>query len=293
MNAVLAVFPSMPSSHLTGVAPGAQRPARAAAGSLTGVRGGKRPEAQAGRVGLPDEPADVSGVVAAVSTPSPWAMGGRARRKPLAGAVVLGLHVLLAAGLWNGWAHEVLPRAKVLIPVHWIAPAEPRPQPKAAQHTPDKAPQQVAAAPVPVARVSEAGAPVSVPVVVTEAPVPERVAPVAVAAPVVAAPVAPVVQTPAAPQKVVVNAPRYLVEPRLNMPLASRRLGEQGLVQLRLHIGTDGQLISATVAKSSGFERLDAQALKDIRTARFSPLVENGRAVEWECLAPLAYELTR
>ena len=58
-------------------------------------------------------------------------------------------------------------------------------------------------------------------------------------------------------------------------------------------IGTDGQLISATVAKSSGFERLDAQALKDIRTARFSPLVENGRAVEWECLAPLAYELTR
>ena len=24
-------------------------------------------------------------------------------------------------GLWNGWAHEVLPRAKVLIPVHWIA----------------------------------------------------------------------------------------------------------------------------------------------------------------------------
>jgi protein TonB len=101
------------------------------------------------------------------------------------------------------------------------------------------------------------------------------------------------VQTPAAPQKVVVNAPRYLVEPRLSMPLASRRLGEQGLVQLRLHIGTDGQLISATVAKSSGFERLDAQALKDIRTARFSPLVENGRAVEWECLAPLAYELTR
>ncbi len=211
----------------------------------------------------------------------------------MAGLVVLGLHVLLAAGLWNGWAQQVIPRAKVLIPVHWIAPAEPLAQPKVAPRTPERAAPQVAAAPIPVARLSDASVPVSVPVVVAEAPSPDRVAPVTVAAPSMAAPVAPVVLAPAAPQKVVINAPRYVVEPRLNMPLASRRLGEQGLVHLRLHIGSQGELLEATVVRSSGYERLDRQALQDIRSARFSPLVQDGRSVEWECIAPLSYELTR
>jgi protein TonB len=95
------------------------------------------------------------------------------------------------------------------------------------------------------------------------------------------------------PPRPTLNAPRYLIEPRLNLPLASRRLGEQGLVQLRLHIGTQGELIEASLARSSGFERLDQQALRDIRSARFAPVLDNGRPIEWDCLALLSYELTR
>lgn len=198
---------------------------------------------------------------------------------------VLAVHLGLAVGLWQGWTRSPKPPTPVLVPVRWIAPPEPRlPATPADLVKPARDSQ-----PAPVPRVDE---PLATPATTAAPrPAPERPLPV----PEAAAPVSP---TPAvapapAPTKVAINAPRYLVEPRLSMPLASRRLGEQGLVQLRLHIGTQGELIAATLARSSGFERLDAQALRDIRTARFAPLVEQGHPVEWECLALLSYELTR
>jgi protein TonB len=50
------------------------------------------------------------------------------------------------------------------------------------------------------------------------------------------------------------------VPPPIEVPLASRRLGEQGLVQLRVLVGVDGLPRQVSVQRSSGFARLDEQA---------------------------------
>lgn len=113
--------------------------------------------------------------------------------------------------------------------------------------------------------------------------VPEVAAPAVVQA---APPTAAIKQVPP-------SAVRYLVEPRLTVPLLSRRLGESGIVHLRILVDTRGHLKDAALKKSSGFERIDSQALKDIRSARFAPYLENGQPQEWETTALLSYELDR
>lgn len=106
------------------------------------------------------------------------------------------------------------------------------------------------------------------------------------------APVATTVEPPAA-KKIAPNALRYLTEPRVNVPLLSRRLGESGMVHLRIVVDAKGNLKEASVKKSSGFERLDKQALEDIRSARFVAHMENGQALQVESIAVLSYELER
>jgi protein TonB len=68
------------------------------------------------------------------------------------------------------------------------------------------------------------------------------------------------------------NPPRY--------PMESRRKREQGTVQLRLLIGTDGRVAQVSIAQSSGFERLDQAALQAARSWRWQPMVRDGAAVE-------------
>ncbi len=79
----------------------------------------------------------------------------------------------------------------------------------------------------------------------------------------------------------------------MTWPLLSRRLGESGVAHLRIVVDTRGNLKEASLKKSTGFARLDQQALMDIRSARFAPYLENGQAVEWETIALLSYELDR
>ncbi|WP_144007000.1 energy transducer TonB, partial [Pelomonas sp. KK5] len=100
-----------------------------------------------------------------------------------------------------------------------------------------------------------------------------------------AAPAAP------APKKVAPSSVRYLKEPTLNFPLLAKRAHESGLVVLRIVVDAGGRLKEATVHKSSGFERIDQQALQDIRSARFVPQMEEGKPIEWETLARLDYIL--
>jgi len=95
------------------------------------------------------------------------------------------------------------------------------------------------------------------------------------------------------PRHVAASAVRYLVEPQLSVPLQSRRLGESGIVHLRIVIDARGHLKEASLKKSAGFARLDQQALHDIRSARFAPYLEDGQPVEWETVALLSYEIER
>jgi protein TonB len=87
------------------------------------------------------------------------------------------------------------------------------------------------------------------------------------------------------------SAVRYVKLPDLNFPALSKRAREQGTVVLRITVDVNGRLKQATVHRSSGFERIDQAALKDILSARFAPQTEDGKPVEWQTLAPLAYEL--
>ncbi len=84
---------------------------------------------------------------------------------------------------------------------------------------------------------------------------------------------------------------RYVVAPRLAYPAASRELGESGVVVLRLLIDEQGRPQSIDVARSSGFPRLDQEALQAMRAARFQPRVVEGVARSVSTTAALRFNL--
>lgn len=205
--------------------------------------------------------------------------------------LVLGLHVALIALLWLTRSPAPRPAEPVLLNVQWLEAAEPpRPQPPRELPTPRMPSlEQPAVLPVPV--IPEVQIPVQV-----QAATPAPVVREPVSAPT-SAPVPLNSTTPpaaaAAPKRVPPSAVHYLAKPRLNYPLMSRRAKESGVVVLRILVDIEGRLADAVVHRSSGFARLDEQALIDIRSARFAPQTEDGRAIAWETLAPLAYDLER
>ena len=69
-----------------------------------------------------------------------------------------------------------------------------------------------------------------------------------------------------------IQARNQLANPKPPYPLVSRRMGEQGAVDLRLCLTYQGQIESVSVIKSSGYKRLDSSALATVKTWKFSPL---------------------
>lgn len=215
------------------------------------------------------------------------------RTRPGMLVVVIGLHVVLALGLFYlAPVHSKPPQVRPVQLSIIAAPAQPKPAPLKAlpllaqaspsQYTP-KVPAVVVAVDVPPMQ-SESRL---VAAVQAHEEQPAR-ATAPSAAPV--APAAPEPAQSASPKQIAPSAVRYLREPSLTVPLQSRRLGESGVVHLRIVVDAHGQLKEASLKKSAGFARLDQQALHDIRTARFAPYLENGRAIEWETIALLSYE---
>lgn len=202
---------------------------------------------------------------------------------------------VLAAHIGGGWAllqidavrQAVIEAAPIMVNlVTAPEPPKPVPPPPPAQVRPKTAP-----APAPVIAAAPTPAPVAPTFVAPEpAPIPAPVAVVAAPAAPTAV-VAPVAPAAPAPKVIPASSVRYLVEPKTSVPLLSRRLRESGVVVLRIVVDARGQLKEASIKKSSGFARLDQQALQDIRTARFAPYSENGQAIEWETSAPFAYEV--
>ncbi len=63
-------------------------------------------------------------------------------------------------------------------------------------------------------------------------------------------------------------------------PSASQRLGEEGVVSLALYLGENGKVQDGKIDKSSGFERLDASALKHaIRVWKFEPCMKSNQPI--------------
>jgi periplasmic protein TonB len=169
-------------------------------------------------------------------------------------------------------------------------PAEtPAPPPPQAIVAPQIAPPSPVAPP-PRIEVSAPAAPP--PRIEAPAPPPEP-APRVEKAPAAKAPDSPqTTPSPPAPLSVTQPAvkPEYLSNP-LQYPLASRRMGEQGKVILRVLVDQSGLPARVEVATSSGYPRLDNAAVATVKQWRFSPARQGEKAISDWVHVPLVFRL--
>lgn len=131
--------------------------------------------------------------------------------------------------------------------------------------------------------------------VLAVAPATETPAPAAfTVAPPPPAPPAPAA-APAAPADLPVTAARfdadYLHNPKPAYPPASRRLGEEGKVVLRVYVGVDGQAEIVELKASSSFARLDAAAQSAVARWRFVPARRGDQPMAAWVLVPITFSL--
>lgn len=214
-----------------------------------------------------------------------------ARRRPVGLLAIGAAHV---AVLWLLLQSDVVTRAvQQATPLMVALLAEPaRPRPPEPLPPPPRlqVPPPLAVLPPPELQVKAPDAPAAPALTSVAPPVP---APVVAAAPAPAEPlpvrVAPA--TPPTPPVLPASAIRYRVPPPVEVPLASRRLHESGTVLLRVLVDAQGLPRLITLHRSSGFARLDEQALAAMRQARFQTVNDNGSAIEWVVIAPLQYDV--
>jgi protein TonB len=83
----------------------------------------------------------------------------------------------------------------------------------------------------------------------------------------------------------------YLRNPEPQYPSASRRLGEQGTVQLRVLVSADGHAAHVGLHRSSGFPRLDDAAAAAVRDWRFVPAMRGTTPVDAHVIVPIVFKL--
>ena len=217
------------------------------------------------------------------------------QRRGLA-AVVVALHLMLGWAWWHSKTETVDAGSSEVIEVSLMTDAQSLTRQAADERQPDPEPIRQPVRPQPVERVQPRLTPVQAsaqpsptPPVLTSQSGAESVAatsavvspaaspaPAQVDAAAVAAPAAP--PPPPAPREFQASAVSYLVPPVLTYPRVSRELGEQGSALLRVLVDERGRPTEIQVVKSSGYPRLDQQAVQAMRNARFKPHVEDGIA---------------
>lgn len=185
------------------------------------------------------------------------------------GVVVL-LHAL---GLWAlmqyAPARAAMSEATTLM-ISLVKPEAPPEPPRIIPRKPRPQPVKPKPQLVPLAAQTPLPTPIEVP---SPPPVPST--PAAVEAPpsppVLPAPPASMVAPPELPVTPPEISADYADNPLPQYPAISRRLGEEGRLQVRVCVAVDGMVSSATVNKSSGFERLDRATMEALRQWRFKP----------------------
>ncbi len=206
-----------------------------------------------------------------------YASRQRTPRKHLIGlTAVVVLHGLLFWAINSGLAHKFVKVIKGPVEAVLLEETKPEipppPPPPPPKNLPPPPPAYVppvdiqVASPPPVnaiAAVSNTPQPVAPP-----SPLPVQMnAPPALPAP--PAPPAPPVQTAAVINASGCEKPEY--------PNASKRLEEEGTVQLKFLVGVDGRVLESAVEKSSGFRRLDEAARAGLSKCQFKPGTIDGR----------------
>jgi protein TonB len=165
------------------------------------------------------------------------------------------------------------------------APTPPVPAPPPPPRAEQPPPRVTPAVPLVTAAPTPAPAPF-----VAEPPPPPLPTPAPPAPPVAEAPPAPPAPPPA-PKTIPASAVQYLVPPELDYPRTSKRLGETGRVMVRVYVDEAGAVREVQLHKSSGFSRLDDEAVRAVKRARFKPYLENGRPTPGWAFIPLTFEL--
>jgi protein TonB len=83
----------------------------------------------------------------------------------------------------------------------------------------------------------------------------------------------------------------YLNNPAPKYPPVSRRLGEQGLVLLRVQVTADGIAESVELQTGSGSSRLDQAALEAVKKWRFVPAKRGDQSVSASVVVPVRFSL--
>ena len=110
--------------------------------------------------------------------------------------------------------------------------------------------------------------------------------------PAVAGPVAPPTPAPAAPAAPkTITGVEYIRAPQPVYPSMARRMGESGIVMLRVLIGEKGQAEQVTIQKSSGSEKLDEAGRQAVLRALYKPYIEDGKAIPVYALVPINFQL--
>jgi protein TonB len=76
-----------------------------------------------------------------------------------------------------------------------------------------------------------------------------------------------------------------------NYPLLAQQRGWEGTVLLALRIDERGHVTEVTIARSSGYDVLDAEAIAAVREWRGEPAMRNGQAVATEETLPVRFRL--
>lgn len=218
--------------------------------------------------------------------------------------IAVGVVLLHVAALWALQSGLMRRAVEVFVPAQLLSefiepvapkieppPVDPPPLPPKATSVKAVTPQPpvAAPAPVPVAVADPTPAPAAPSGSAAPQPVPPPIA-----APVAVAEVAP----PAPPPKVRVELPMVDAdytqnEEAFRPPPASVRLGEFGVVVLKVTVGANGFVSHAEVSKSSGFARLDNAALQGAKKVKFRPATRDGAPIEWTYLWPIKYSEPR
>ncbi|WP_414448637.1 energy transducer TonB [Burkholderia sp. 22PA0099] len=74
-------------------------------------------------------------------------------------------------------------------------------------------------------------------------------------------------------------------------PAKARRLGQAGVVTLRVTVAADGHVARALVSRSSGYPALDDAAVEALQAGRCQPYLENGMPRQVEASQPIAFHL--
>jgi protein TonB len=203
--------------------------------------------------------------------------------RSIAAAIGVGLiHVLFFYGLLTGLSERITQSLPNIIDVRILDRVEPQAVELPPPPMPDLAQPSIDLVPPPEIRIA---APASSQAITVEQKTVET--PPAVSR--TTAPAQPNAAPAPAPTPAKSIAATHTIPP---YPPLSRRLGEEGIVQLKLAIGVDGRVVSAVIEKSSGSQRLD-DAARDwvMRHWRYYPATRDGKAVASNAQVKVVFNL--